>query len=288
MTRPPSASLNLAAFQLRRVETPDWLPHASTVHSPLSAAAEAKLPSQRPAILAQIEATLRWALTDPQAIEQLQHSHLYSEDVLGDYCLGRELVWQIGDERFIIELETCLLWRHSGREVGIYKRYIAITDWNAVTSRGVRVLSRTAERESQLAALNIRQIGHPHLDDVLKDDEGKLSGPQRQSIERHWPQILAVAQAGAVEAIANGSSSGELDHSFFPARIAMTGEYFIAEISVLEPSESKDWSLMVMLHFQEHPFREDQTSFNYLGYDMEIWLDLTGHVQYETWGSSAI
>lgn len=80
--------LNLEQFNLQRIQTPDWAVQTQTGAAALSEDLREHLAVQQESILKQVEATLRWALTDPDAIRQFQHMHPYADKVYGNYFVG--------------------------------------------------------------------------------------------------------------------------------------------------------------------------------------------------------
>ncbi|WP_145999455.1 hypothetical protein [Deinococcus sp. UR1] len=277
-----TSGLDLSRFQLRRIPTPEWAVQGVIRLPGIEPAQLKQIDAQSTQIQDLVERTLTWALTDPDAIKRFQHRHSYAEGVEGEYFIGRQSIEPDPSQKgqFFVECECCLTRNDSLGLPAIYHRYTVIVAWTPTTQTGVAVFAREQERESQLARLGYQLVRTFDLASLPRGAD--LTEQTLSLVLARWSEILECLQSAAMEAVEDGSGSGELDNDFFPSRLAMTGEYYIDLIAGDNPT-----NVMVMLHFLEHPFMAGQTDVDYLGYDLS--LDLTAHpMTYELWGSSAI
>ncbi|WP_412027844.1 hypothetical protein [Deinococcus yunweiensis] len=277
-----TSGLDLSRFHLRRIPTPEWVVQGVIHSSEIEPDQLQQLETQSNLIQELVEQTLAWALTDPEAITRFRHLHGYADGVEGEYFIGRQFIEPDPSQRgqFLVECECCLTRNDYRGLPAIYHRYTVVVAWTPAAQTGTAVFSRERAQANRLAQLDYRLV---HTFDLESLPRGaKLSEHTRDPVLARWPEVLAILQNAAAEAVEDGSGSGELDDDFFPSRLAMTGEYYIDSISGDDPKK-----VIVMLHFLENPFMAGQTDVDYLGYDLS--LDLTAYpMTYELWGSSAI
>lgn len=272
-------------FHLKRIPAPDWASTAQTFSTGLDEDVKRQVNEQQQDLLKSVQNVLQWALTDSEAVARFQPFSAYSEGVNGNYYAGRQHIEPDAERSGAIIVETeCCLTRADYRQLpAVYRRYIVTLRWDTNVRTGQPVFARETERESEIAKLNLRLVRTYSLADVTNQHD--LSSQSRQWLLKHWEEAVLCLHQAAQETIDDGSSSGELDFSFFPSRVDMSGKYYIDSIITLGKSDS---SVCIMLHFLENPRMSGQTDFDYLGYDLSLTVTEEGKMTYEIWGSSAI
>ena len=279
--------INLKLFDLHRIPTPDWTVQGQSFDPALTEELRQRLALQQPSILQQVEVTLRWALTDPDAIRQLQHLYSYAEKVRGAYFIGRQYFELESGDIALIETECCLLSLNNENMSYVHERYTVTLRYDIISATGTYILARETQRESVLAKLDIHRLGTANPSEMLKYDANDC-GPEWLSwMTNHWEIVLEIIDRCATEAVDDGSFSGELDYNGFPSRLSMTGEFIIDNVRPFcYSSDRKGFS--AMLRFQEHPYVAEQKSYDYLENDLDIFVNSEGEFYLDSANTSSI
>ncbi len=245
-----------------------------------------RLEQQMPALLRQVEDTVYWAMFEPEQVATLQLTRYFSEDVHGTYFIGRQHLEKHPNQPgiSIVETEFCLRETTQQERPYIYQRYVVMLEWNTSTSSGRALLGRDHQRASVLSTLNVRLVKTFELSDVER--QNGIEEEWRRLLSARWDELLNVLQGAATEELEDGSSSGELDDTFFPERIEMTGEYAIRGLSDWGTEDGTS-DVLVSLIFQAHPSFPDQQAFNYLNLDFIVSIQADNPLEIEFLGNSA-
>ena len=278
---------DLTTFRLSRQERPAWAGGTTSSAPDLEPREKERLQEQMPAIFQKVEDVLHWAFLEEEGIAALQLLHPYANNVPGDYFIGRQYIERSLDklDSFIIETEVCLTRPDSKQFPSIYHRYIVVLEWSIDLKEGSAVFARQMNRECYLATLHPQLVKTFELPDVA--DLSFLSPDSEESFRSLWLRMLDLSQRAAIDIIESSTSSGQLNDTFFPERVVMTGEYYIGSISEIKSDSGKSFFL-TMLRFLEHPFVAGQERLDYLGYDFSVDIGEQGELTYELWGSQSI
>ncbi|MFC4639799.1 hypothetical protein [Deinococcus hohokamensis] len=270
-------------FRLHRIPAPSWASTDQTISQNLSEPVRTTVTAQHHELLLAAERILQWALTDPGATARFQEHHTYASGVTGDYYIGRQLLEQDPEQpdRILVETECCLTRLDFQGLPAVYQRYIVILSWDPSSQQADVVLIRGTPRESRLAELPLTLIRTRTVDDI--PDLHWLEEEGRAHLDTRWAEVLDCVRQAAQEIVNESTSSGALGERFFPARVDMTGNYYIGEATSLDSGRVK-----LTLHFTDRQSMTSRGEDDYLGYELEVNVGDGGPLVYILWGSQAI
>lgn len=272
-----------AHFYLNRIAPPTWALTTRTVSDMLPDAVMKTVIDQLNDIEQTTEQVLQWAMTDPVATAKFQNRHTYATGVVGDYFIGRQH-FDLDDDypdKVLVETECCLTSTDYQGLPAIYQRYLVTLSWDPLTRNGQMVLAHDKDRDSHISALTLTLIDTASVSDIPERDG--LDEEGHALLARRWTEFLTCIQQAAREIIDDGSACGALDHSFFPSRLEMTGNYVISRVSSSEAGQ-----IDVDLRFTKLQRMTSRGEDDYLGFDLTVFFGDEDQLRYELWGSSSI
>lgn len=256
--------------------TPAWIEQSEQFDESISEASRRDLLRSWPAILAEVELALRWAV-----VENNPRSYLKSADVEESkgYCLGRRFFEKHSESGYWVEVECCFLGERPDGSEFVWKRCLVTLYWNLESGHGQLARSRVTGRSANLSRLDYRQIGEFDLEN--SESFADAEPEERERLARYWPQVVGKLTELARQSVEDGYFSGELDDSGFPNAVDMTGEFYIEDsLGVGEDS------LTVFLRFQQRRTCAVQENFDYLG--QELGIRLVNGVPLLDWDNTSV
>jgi hypothetical protein len=271
---------NPSRFQVDLRETPTWAAYDRQWATNVTVQQQQLLLEQMPVIIGAVEYALQWAMTDPEANARFQHRHTYSQGVTGHYFVGRQYLEKDPEREhvFFLETECCLIRLDLQNLPEVYERFNIVLSLDTVKCTSQLMFAE--EYEAKLGLPSFQLVRTLELHDVPGVEA--IAPEIYQQLSVRWDEVRVCLQNAANEILENFTSSGQVDDHFMPCRLELTGEYYIHR------SSYDNGTLGFMLHFLSQPRMLGDDHLEYLGYDVQIMIEIDQPVEFGLWGSSAI